>query len=516
MLTAWFLLLVFLLLVLANALFVAVEFSFLTVDRQAVQRAEAEGDKRAVVIERSLKKTSTNLSGAQLGITVTSLMAGFITGPGIGELLRGGLGWAGMPDAAATGVATTAAFIVATFTQMVFGELVPKNWAIADPMRVTHVVVYPQKIFMVLFGWLVKVLNGAANAVLRFLGFTPTEEVANARTAAELAAVVNRSGREGTLEAGTAELVARSIEFGERTAADVMRPRPRVNFLESDDTVEHMLLTAAETGHSRFPVMGESVDDIVGIVHYTHALAVPFEERSTKRVADIAAPADVVSESMTLDPLMRKLRGKGLQMAIVVDEYGGTAGIVTLEDLIEEIVGEIDDEQDTRIQRFRRTRDGGLVVSGLLRPDELGDVLRLDMPEGEESDTLGGLMAEELDRLPHVGDTLTLEAVDHTHRDEDDLPTKANIHLEVVRMDQHRVDRILVRREGGDPDEQGGSTTSTEWKPPAGRNDPLGGEPRQPETAEEFQAAQAGLQGNPSFRRDDDVSVEDPREEQQR
>ena len=512
MLTAWLLLLVFLLLVLANALFVAVEFSFLTVDRQAVQRAEADGDKRAKTIEQSLTKTSTNLSGAQLGITVTSLMAGFLTGPSLGTLLSEGLGWTGVPDAAAVGIATTAAFILATFTQMVFGELVPKNWAIADPLRVTHVVVLPQKIFMVVFGWLVSLLNSSANAVLRVLGFTPTEDVANARTAEELASVVSRSGREGTLDASTAELVARSIEFGDRTAADVMRPRPRVTFLDADDTVEHMLLTASETGHSRFPITGESVDDIVGVVHYTHALAVPFDERAVVRVSDVCVPADVVSESMTLDPLMRQLRGKGLQLAVVVDEYGGTAGIVTLEDLIEEIVGEIDDEQDTRVQRFRRTRDGGLVVSGLLRPDELGDVLRVDMPEGEESDTLGGLMAEELDRLPEVGDSLTVEAVDHYHRDEDDLPTTAEIRLEVMRMDQHRVDRLLVHRVGGNPDERGGSTSSTSWQPP-GRPDPLGGENPEPETAEQFRASRGENLGAPGFHRDEDVSEEDPSEE---
>ncbi|MDA4829255.1 hemolysin family protein [Kocuria rhizophila] len=513
MLTAWLLLLAFLFLVLANALFVAVEFAFLTVDRQAVQRAEKAGDKRAVVIEESLKKTSTNLSGAQLGITVTSLMAGYLTGPSLGTLFTEGLGWAGVPDAVAVGIATVAAFVVATFSQMVFSELVPKNWAIADPMRVTHAVVLPQKLFMTVFGWLVSMLNSSANAVLKVLGFTPTEEVANARTAEELASVVSRSGREGTLDAGTAELVARSIEFGDRTAADVMRPRPRVTFLDAEDTVEHMLLTASETGHSRFPVTGETVDDIVGVVHYTHALAVPFDERAVVRVSDVCVPADVVSESMTLDPLMRQLRVKGLQLAVVVDEYGGTAGIVTLEDLIEEIVGEIDDEQDTRVQRFRRTRDGGLVVSGLLRPDELGDVLRVDMPEGEESDTLGGLMAEELDRLPQVGDTLTVEAVDHFHRDDDDLPTKAEIRLDVMRMDQHRVDRILVHRVGGNPDERGGSTTSTAWQPP-GRPDPLGGDNREPETAEEFRLSQGENRGAPGFHRDEDVSDVDPGEEQ--
>ena len=219
MLTAWLLLLAFLFLVLANALFVAVEFAFLTVDRQAVQRAEQAGDKRAAAIEESLRKTSTNLSGAQLGITVTSLMTGFLTGPSLGTLFTEGLGWTGVPDAAAVGIATTAAFVVATFTQMVFGELVPKNWAIADPLRVTHVVVLPQKIFMVVFGWLVSLLNSSANAVLRLLGFTPTEDVANARTAEELVHAAADSPRQR--EGEPAILAADTFQCGEHSVGRV-------------------------------------------------------------------------------------------------------------------------------------------------------------------------------------------------------------------------------------------------------------------------------------------------------
>lgn len=326
---------VVLLLILANALFVAVEFSFLTVDRHAVRSQADAGDRTARLAERSLRRTSTNLSGAQLGITVTSLVAGFLTGPSVGVLLERGLGLTGLPAAAAVGVAATAAFVLVTFVQMVFGELVPKNWAIADPLRVTRIVVLPQRIFMVLFGWLVAILNGAANRVLRALGLEPAEEVADARTAEELLAVVRRSGTEGTLEVSTAELVGRSILFGEHTAADVMRPRPRVTFVEADAPVQSVLDAAARTGHSRFPVQGQGVDDIVGIVHYKHALAVPAERRAIQPVRVIARPVPVVVESMSLDPLLRELRRPGLQMAVVVDEYGGTAGVVTLEDLVE-------------------------------------------------------------------------------------------------------------------------------------------------------------------------------------
>jgi CBS domain containing-hemolysin-like protein len=445
MLEAWILLAVALLLVAGNALFVAVEFAFLTVNRNEVRAAGESGDRRAAVLERSLTKTSTNLSGAQLGITLTSLVVGFLAGPSLGVLLAEGLGVVGLSRAAAVGIATTAAFVIATFTQMVFGELVPKNWAIAEPMRVSYLVVRPQRIFMVLFGWLVRILNSSANGVLRLLGFTPTEEVANARTAGELMAVVSRSGAEGTLDAGTAELVARSIEFGGRTAADVMRPRPQVTFL-NEHTARDLLEISAATGHSRFPVEGDSVDEIVGVVHYKHGLAVPYENRGRRSVREIAVPAMVVTASMTLDPLLRELRKPGLQMAVVVDEYGGTAGIVTLEDLIEEIVGEIDDEQDTTVARYRRTRDGGISVSGLLRPDELGDIMGLELPEGQESDTLGGLIAERLDRLPRAGDNVSFEAVDHVHRDDDGLPTTTEVILDVARMDGNRVDRVVVQR----------------------------------------------------------------------
>ena len=445
MLTAWILLAVIIVLIVANALFVAVEFSFLTVNRNQVRSAERAGDRRAGVLEQGLKRTSSNLSGAQLGITVTSLVTGFLIGPSLGRLLTEGLGLAGVTTAAAIGIATVAAFVLVTFAQMVFGELVPKNWAIAEPMRVARLVVHPQRIFMTLFGWLVWILNSAANWVLKRLGFTPTEEVANARTAEELQALVARSGAEGTLDPHTVQLVARSIEFGERTAADVMRPRPRVTFL-SDHSVQELIDVSATTGHSRFPVEGDSVDEVVGLVHFKHGLAVPFDERGRRGVREIAVPPVFVPESMTLDPLLRELRKPGLQMAVVVDEYGGTAGIVTLEDLIEEIIGEVDDEHDVSVARYRRRPDGAISVSGLLRPDELGDIMGLELPEGAESDTLGGLMTEWLDRLPRTGDTVRMAAVDHVHRDEDNLPTTTEVLLEVAQLDRHRADRILVRR----------------------------------------------------------------------
>ena len=437
------LLVVLLLLILGNALFVAVEFSYLTVNRNDVRRRIESGDKTASLVDKALSKTSTNLSGAQLGITVTSLIAGFLTGPSVGVLFAEGFGLTGLSQGVITAISTTGAFIVVTFTQMVFGELVPKNWAIAQPMRVADLVVRPQNVFMLLFGGLVRFLNNSANRILRWLGFSPEEELASARTADELLAVVSRSGDEGTLVESTAELVARSIEFGEHTAADVMTPRPRVHFIE-EETVADALRMVAGTGHARFPVHRDNVDDVIGVVHYNRLLSVPFDERATTPASAVAVPVHVVSESMTLDPLMRELRDIPEQFAVVVDEYGGTAGIVTLEDLVEEIVGEIDDEQDEESRDHHRVNDSTIHISGLMRPDELGDILELDIPEGEESDTIGGLITEHLDRMPHVGDTIRLEAIDHVHRDEDDLPTTVDLELRVMKMARRRVGHVRV------------------------------------------------------------------------
>ena len=256
--------------------------------------------------------------------------------------------------------------------------------------------------------------------------------------------MVSRSGDEGTLDSATAELVARSIEFGNRTAADVMTPRPRVRFVD-DESVAEVLEMVGRTGHARFPVMGErGVDDVVGVVHYNRLLSVPHDERATTPARDLTEKILVVSESMTLDPLMRELRNHPLQFAVVVDEYGGTDGIVTLEDLVEEIVGEIDDEQDTLTRTFARVDDDTVVVSGLMRPDELGDILDLEIPEGEESDTIGGYITEQLDRMPRAGDSIDAEAVDHVNRDDEDLPTQAHVTLTVEKMFRRRVGRVHV------------------------------------------------------------------------
>jgi CBS domain containing-hemolysin-like protein len=444
--TEWLLLGLVVLLIAANALFVAAEFSLVTADRATVERAAEGGDRRAGSMLAALKSLSTQLSGAQLGITVTSLMVGFIAEPSIASILSTPLGAVGLSGDATASIAFSIAFVIATGAQMVLGELVPKNWAIAEPMRVGRAVTGFQRAFTTLSKPLLSVLNGLANRIVRAMGMEPAEELASARSPGELASLASRSGERGTLESGTAKLLARSIEFGDRRADDVMTPRPRVCFLEADQPVSEVLTMTTKTGHARFPVIRDSVDDVIGMVHFKHAVVVSEEQRSTTQIGDILRDISAVPASMELDPLLRVLRQAGPQIAVVVDEYGGTDGIVTLEDLVEEIIGEIEDEQDRPVRRHQSLAEGAWALSGLLRPDEVEDITGLRLPDAENSDTLGGLLTEHLGKLPEVGDEVTLEAADLTRPDDDGVPVRVGVKLAVTRVDGRRADRIQLRR----------------------------------------------------------------------
>jgi len=443
MTTAWLLLLLTLMLIFANAVFVTAEFAFITVDRSSVDKRAQEGDAKAKSLQSGLKKLSTELSGAQLGITVTSLLVGFIAEPSIATLLEGPIVAVGVPEASALAVSLVFAFVIATVTQMVFGELVPKNWAIAEPMRAGRVVAGFQRGFTWLAGPLLRVLNGSANGIVRALGVEPREELASARSVQELESLASRSGERGTLEPHVAQRLSRAAELRERTASDAMTPRPRLHYVDAEDTVTDLLHLASETGHARFPVCGEGVDDIVGVAHFKRALSVPARERRSTRMTDILMPIAAVPSSMPLNAVLEQLRG-GVQMAVVVDEYGGTDGVITLEDLVEEIVGEIADEQDLPVSRHRKIGPRRWSLSGLLRPDEAGEIAGLELPEADESDTLGGLLTEHLERFPVLGDIIELEARDQTHRDTDGLAFPVMVTLKVTRVDGHRVDRVML------------------------------------------------------------------------
>jgi CBS domain containing-hemolysin-like protein len=424
--TEWLLVLGAVLLTAGTALFVAAEFSLVALDRPTVQRAIDEGDSRARVVLQSLKQLSTQLSAAQVGITITTLVVGYLAQPSIGVLVAGPLEALGLGPGMVDAVSSALALLLATIFSMVFGELLPQFLGISAPLATAKVVALPVRVFAVVAKPLIIVLNGSANAFLRSLGIEPQEELSGARTPQELASLVQRSAEAGTLDVTTARMLTRSLGFGERTADDVMTPRVRCTGIHREESADDVLRLSRRTGHSRFPVLGEDWDDIDGVVHVKKAMAVPHERRKDVPVSALMSDRLVVPETIRLDPLLRELREGGFQMAVVVDEYGGTSGIVTLEDVVEEIVGEVSDEHDRSRQGGRELIDGSWTVPGLWRPDEVRDAFDADVPDGSTYETMGGFVMTSLGRVPVVGDVVRLPGW----------------RINVVGMEGRRVDRL--------------------------------------------------------------------------
>jgi CBS domain containing-hemolysin-like protein len=426
----WLLLAAGLLLIAGTGFFVAVEFSLIALDQATVQRAIDDGDDRAIPLLHCLKSLSTQLSSCQLGITLTTLLTGYVMEPSVGRLLAAPLAAVGLPDVAVVSVSLVLAMVLATLLSMLLGELVPKNMAIALSFRMGRALARPQLVFTAVFKPAIVVLNGFSNKVLHVFGLEAKEEISGARTPAELASLVRRSAAMGTLDAGTANFVARTLNFSTRTAADVMTPRIRVETIEADQPVSDILAAARRTGYSRFPIIGESADDIRGLVHVKKAVAVPWDRRQNLEAGAIMTEVLRVPETIHLDALLAELREGNLQLAVVLDEYGGTAGIATLEDLVEEIVGEVADEHDKVRPGLLQSASGDWYFPGLLRPDELSEQIPgLTVPDEAAYETVGGYVMSQLGRIAAVGDTVPVEGGT----------------LSVTRMDGRRIDRICFR-----------------------------------------------------------------------
>ncbi|HEY5178284.1 MAG TPA: hemolysin family protein [Dermatophilaceae bacterium] len=428
--TEWLLVLAGVGLTIGTAVFVAAEFAFVALDKTTVQKAIEQGDAAAKPVLTSLSQLSTQLSASQVGITLTTLLLGYLAQPSVGKLLRTPLSALGVPVSAVEPSATAVALVLATLFSMAFGELLPQFLGISAPLRTAKRVALPVRVFSVATKPLIIVLNGSANLVLRVFGIIPQEELSGARTPQELASLIRRSAAVGTLDQGTARLVTRSLDFGDRTAADVMTPRVHGTAIERTASAGDVVRLARETGHSRFPVIGEDWDDVDGLVHVKRAIAVPHERRDDVPVSALMVDALVVPESIRLDPLLLMLRGAGHQMAIVVDEYGGTSGVVTLEDVIEEIVGEVSDEHDRARTTGRISTDGSWTVPGLWRPDEVRDRLGAPVPDGPAYETIGGYVMACLGRVPVIGDEVLVTGWS----------------MRVDAMDGRRVDRLRFTR----------------------------------------------------------------------
>lgn len=414
-----------------TALFVAAEFSYVALDSASVERRASAGDARAKQVSKAIRTLSTQLSGAQVGITLTTILLGYTTQVALADLFKRLFHSAGLALALSTTLAVVVAIVIVNSFSMLFGELVPKNVALAEPFKTAGWVTPLQTTFTKLFGPIIRVLNGTANSILRRIGIEPMEELSSARSASELAALVRHSAEEGTLDTSTATLLTKSIAMTELLAIDVMTDRGRMHYLRESSSAADVVALARKTGHSRFPIVGDDSDDIVAFVSLRRAIAVPYERRGEVSVlsASLISDAPKVPETLPLAPLLVQLRQEGLQIAVVVDEYGGTSGIVTLEDVVEEIVGEVADEHDMRRHGIRHTRDGAWKVPGTLRPDELLERTAIRVPEDGPFETLGGLIMFQLGRMPVLGDRITIDGVE----------------LEVSLLDGRRIDQITVR-----------------------------------------------------------------------
>ncbi|MFF3734472.1 hemolysin family protein [Streptomyces sp. NPDC002476] len=400
------------LLILANGFFVAAEFGLVTVERPDAERAAAEGDRRARSVVRALRELSFQLSGTQLGITITSLVVGMLAEPALAQLLDGPLTAMGLPEGAVSGIGVVTGMLLASAVQMVIGELVPKNWAVSRPLQVARFVAGPQHRFSAAFRPVISLLNTVANRLVRLLGVEPTDELASARTPGELVSLARHSAEAGTLEQDTADLFVRTLSLAGLTAQHVMTPRVRVSALQTSATAQDVLNLTRATGLSRFPVYRERIDEVVGMVHLKDALAVPAQERLRTPAGRIAVPPLLVPVTLPVEQLLQRLR-KEQPIAVVVDEYGGTAGVVTLEDIIEELVGEVRDEHDAE-GADRPELAPAVPEDGRPAWDAEGSCrvltlrrIGLDVPDGPY-ETVAGLVADLLGRIPAPGDRAEL------------------------------------------------------------------------------------------------------------
>jgi CBS domain containing-hemolysin-like protein len=424
-----------LLLTLGTAFFVGVEFALIAVDRSRIETMADEGDRRAVSVLKALRSLSFELSGAQLGITITSIAVGYIAEPTLGEGLKPVLEDLGLPERTSLGVSVVVALFVATMIQMVFGELVPKNFAITKPVGSALVLAPMGRGINLLFKPLILVFNGAANWTVRRLGVEPKDELSVVRSLEEIERLIHSSRAGGSLPQEEFSLLSRSISFAGKAAADALVPRTSVVGVQIDTTLVGLREVSLNCGHSRFPAYGENLDDIKGMVLVKDIFATPHDRRGSTTVGSIMQDVLIAPESRDLESLLIDLRTERRQMAVIVDEYGGTSGIITIEDILEEIVGEIEDEYDVgEAASFTQPAIEGVnVVSGMLHLDEVREQTGLEIPDGDY-ETLAGFLLSLLGQIPERGDHVSYDSWE----------------FKVVEMDGRRIDRVLVVAPGQD------------------------------------------------------------------
>ena len=420
--------------------FVAQEFAYMAVDRSRLAARAEAGDvsaKRALAVTR---RTSFMLSGAQLGITVTGLLVGYVAEPLVGAALGDGLGGVGVPTGVGVAIGTVGALLLSTLVQMLFGELFPKNLAIARPEGVSLWLARSTTLYLKAFGWLIRVFDAASNALLKVLRIEPVHDVEHSANARDLEHIVADSRESGDLPSDLSSMLDRILDFPRQDVEHAMIPRGRVDTVDADLTVAEVKALMARS-HSRFPVVAD--DDAVGVVHLTDLLGSDVPDDSL--VTTVARPPLFLPTAMSLPDALRELSASRNEMACVVDEYGSFAGVLTLEDLAEELVGEITDEHDTPEEEPLVADDDGVwVMAGDVHLDEVERAVGYDLPETEH-ETIAGLAIATHGSLLDVGESVDIDLPD----DPADLasnepPPDRVLHVEVMDVARHVPAQVRV------------------------------------------------------------------------
>ncbi|MEU5042483.1 hemolysin family protein [Streptomyces griseorubiginosus] len=416
--------------------FVAQEFAYVSADRLALSRQAEAGDRRAARALTVLERLSFMLSGAQLGITVTGLVVGFIAEPSVSALLKPALTGIGIPEGAVGGISVVLAFVLATVVQMVLGELAPKNLAIAVPERLAKALAPSTLGYLKVVGPLVHVFDGAADRLLRRVGIEPVEELHHGATLEELGHLIGESHEQGELPRDTAELLDHALEFSERTLDEVMVPRVDTVFVRGDATAAEAIGLIAEHGHSTYPVLGDHPDDVPGVLGVRELMRLPAGDLARATAGSLARKPLLLPDTLPLPEAVAQMRERGDEFAVVLDEHGGVAGIVTYEDIAEELVGDIADETDT-VNEPAVPDGGGWLVDAGRRLDEIADATGIELPGDEDYDTVAGLVVDRLGRFPAIGDRVTVDLLDG-----------ARAEIDVRTLDRHVPERVRIERVG--------------------------------------------------------------------
>ncbi|MET9268677.1 hemolysin family protein [Kribbella sp. NPDC003557] len=430
-----------LVLTVATGYFVSQEFAYVAVDRSRLQTLAAEGDAAAARALKVTARLSFVLSGAQVGITITALLAGYFAEPYLGEGLEHLLGAAGVPHAVSTSISVLLALLLATIIQMVLGELAPKNLAIAKAEAIALRLARSTLLYLTVAGPLIHLFDSASNRILRRVGIEPVEELPQGATAQELDRIIETSYEQGLLDQDTTRLLDRGLDFRGRTAGEAMVPRVDVVTVHREEPLTRVV-ELQDTGHSRFPVVGASVDEVIGVVAIGEVVELEPADRATIAVGSLASPPVAVPTTLPLPAVLERLRVARRQLAIVVDEYGGFAGIVSLEDIAEELVGEIRDEDDLPETGLVEGGDGSWTVPARWRLDEVAEATGVQLPDSDDYETVSGLVMARLGRIPDVGDSLVVEL---PHRiDHDGRPVPAEFVRLTVQSIERRVPGVVV------------------------------------------------------------------------